>query len=224
MAGIDKTYVSSYEDWKSIIDWCKENEFTCPNGIVLKPINSCYNIDLTKEEVEDWLKEQEEIPVMNTSCSMDYFLIKHCPIKVVQDRMLEVYDEDYVNAIKNGTSEFDTFTYPEPGHHFKLIKKPKWNYIYKWFNNYFHKYVKRGYHVQISTPEEYNYMWYNEEYDRWIYPYELGDDGCGNTAETDCLSIKSLLRKIKKWNLPVGTKVHFYGRYTGESGTILIKK
>ena len=37
-------------------------------------------------------------------------------------------------------------------------------------------------------------------------------------------SLKALLRKIRKWGLPVGSKVSFYGRYLGEEGEVLIKK
>lgn len=219
MAYIDKTYVSSYEEWKSIIDWCKNNSFTCPNGIVIHPINYCYDPDLSKEEVEDWLNESSgEIPIMNTSYSMDYFLIKYCPIELVQNRMKTVYGEEYYNSIKNGTSKFDTFVRKEGGKHIGWIRKPLTNFTYAWYNRYLKKRINRGYSVQVSGD-----FWYNEDYDYWVDDYELGYHS-SNTADTNCRSIKSLIRKVLKWNLPTGTKVRFFGRFTCECGEFIIKK
>ena len=33
MAGIDKTYVETYEDWKSVMDYARNKKFMCPNGM-----------------------------------------------------------------------------------------------------------------------------------------------------------------------------------------------
>lgn len=34
MAGIDKTYVNNYKDYKDVIDYARKTKFECPNGIM----------------------------------------------------------------------------------------------------------------------------------------------------------------------------------------------
>lgn len=227
MAGIDKTYVSNYEDWKEITEYMKNTVFTCPNGIKLEGINYLYYPDIKQEEVEEWLSKRKSIPVMNTTCSMDYFLIKYCPIKVVQDRMNEVYNEDYIEAIKNSTSEYDTFVRPKGGKHVSIIEKPKQRYTYKWFNDYLNRYRKTGFRVTLRYPEslEGAYQEYNEDYDMFIFPFELGyQTESGGFTLTNCKSLKALIRKIIKWKLPIGTKVFVTGAYEEEQCTLLVKE
>lgn len=103
MAGIDKTYCRTWEEYQEVVKWARENKFTCPNGTVIEPIESVY------EWNEDSFDGERKLPILNTSQSLDYFLIKHCPIEIVQERMKEVYGEDYVESIKNRTSEYDLF-------------------------------------------------------------------------------------------------------------------
>ena len=226
MAGIDKTYVETYEDWKSVMDYARNTKFMCPNGIELSLINYCYYPDKSKTEVENWLNNSSgSIPVMNTSNVVDYFLIKECPLEVIQNRMKEVYDEDFYNSVITGTSEYDTFIRPEGGKHVKLVKKPCWNYTAKWYNDYLSKYRRTGYSIQVFLPEPY-YTYcanYNKDFNIWILPNELGE-GEGNYIDTDCMSLKSLINKILSWNLPIGTRIVFGGRYVGESGEFIVKK
>lgn len=225
MAGIDKTYVSSYEDWKEIIDWAKKTVFTCPNGIEFHVIDWCYNSNSTEDDIREWLNEQKEIPVMNTPQELDYFLIKYCPIKVVQNRMREVYDSEFVESVLNGTSVYDTFVYPEFGKHCKFIKKPIISYNSKWWNNYFKKYYRGFYYVDVILPKKYSaYSSYNQNYDIWLMNNELGYPTSGGSVKFEISSLKSLIRKIRKWRLPIGTKVIFEGQYEGSEGEIIITK
>lgn len=221
MAAIDKTYVSSFEEWKEVMDWARTAKFTCPNGMVLNVIDYCYNSDYTEEEIKEWLSEQGEIPVMNTSNELDYFLIKYCPIQLVQDRMRCVYSENYIESVLNGTSKYDKFVKPEVGKHFKCIKKPLWNYTLKWFNQYYNKYFKGFYDVDVMYKG--NYLWYNEICDCWKLDDELGYSTISG-ATVRCHSIKALVRKLKKWNLPVGAIVKVTGKYVGEECEFLVKK
>ena len=107
MAGIDKTYVSSSKDYFDFIEWAKEKKFTCPNGIILSPLDYVYEQD--PETIDERIKEYGRITLMNTPVSMDYFLIKYCPLTFVQDRLREVYPESFIEDINKGISCFDNY-------------------------------------------------------------------------------------------------------------------
>ena len=202
MAAIDKTYTTSWNEYQTLIKWAKETTFTCPDGTKLKPIDYVYS---------HWAKEDFDImgrPVMNTSYVCDYYLIKYCPLDFVQKRMTEVYDEEYVKSIKNGTSEFDTFKKEgKYGTKFRLIKQPKkgmrgnkpFKYKY-WF-------------VQLREPDNVD-LDYNESENRWIWDNEL--TALNGWSSNTCHRFKTrraLERNIRKWKLPIGTIVRVHGRY-----------
>ena len=84
MAAIDKTYTSKWEEYKEYRDWAINQKFVCPNGDVVKPID--YLIKWREEDFDG----VHEKPIMNTPYTLDYFLIKHCPVKFVYDRLREV--------------------------------------------------------------------------------------------------------------------------------------
>lgn len=213
MAAIDKTYVSSYEDWKEIIDWAKKTVFTCPNGIKFHVIDWCYTYsDSTEDDIRDCLNNHKTIPVMNTPQALDYFLIKYCPIKVVQDRLREVYNSDFIDSVLKGISIYDTFVKPNFGKHYKFIKKPK---LY---------YNSICYYVDVTIPKEISlYPSYNMEYNIWLMDNELGYATTHNGSFCFRVkSLKSLIRTFRKWKLPIGTKIDFIGQFEGTDGEIII--
>lgn len=214
MAGIDKTYTSSWEEYQELINWAKNTQFNCPNGIIINPINYIY--ERNKESFNG-----REIPVINSSQSLDYFLIKYCPIQFVQDRMKEVYDDEYYNSIKNGTSEYDTFIRPESGTKIKMIKDSKFHNR-KFFSFYNNRFNKKLVYINIEVQYNNESLWYNEDFDTFILNNELGYWTC-NSADIKCKSIKAVVRKIKKWKLPKGAIVTVFGRYIGESWKFLVK-
>lgn len=209
MAAVDKTYIDNYDDWKRIIDWAKDTEFVCKNGLVFKVIDYCYYPDATEEEIKNWLKEAGSIPVMNTSIELDYYLIKYCPIDIIQNRMKEVYDEDYYNSIKNNESEYDNDSSIEIGKNI-FIKKRKSR------NNYFSKGV-----ADITAIYQGIYLTYNDELQRFLWPNELGYHTSDDFYKIK--SVKSLIRKLRKMNLPKGTFIIVEGFYIHEHMEILIK-
>lgn len=226
MACIDRTYVTSYEEWKEVIGWAKKTEYICPNGLKYKVIDSCYYPDLTEEEVKNWLKKNNEIPVLNTSYSLDYFLIKHCPIKLVQDRMKDVYGEEYVRSVLEGRSNYDLFVYPETGKRIKFIEYPKYRKAGKIYSKYLGKHKKDIYWIEVDIPDN-PYCGYNKDLDKWILDNELGDwTEAGYIGLSSVHSLKALIRKIRKWNLPIGTEIKFEVRNNWEKtkGKIIIKK
>ena len=87
MAGIDKTYTDSYEEYKEFKDWADKQVLTFFNG--------------HKECIGDWVWSYEkddfsngEIPIMNTPTWLDIYLIQNCKSDFVIERMKSVYGED----------------------------------------------------------------------------------------------------------------------------------
>lgn len=221
MAAIDKTYVTTKEEYLEIRNWMENFTKELPNGMILYGGDFIYDV----EDLDEVFPCETGFPVMNTSTTMDYFLIKECPIKLVQDRMKSVYSEDYYNSVKNGTSDFDKFVRPEGGKHVKLIKKPRRNFHYKWYNEYRKKRIRDKFTVDVILPDNV-YSWYYEEYDHWEIPGELVHGRhFSSDATVKVGSVKALKRVVRKWNLPVGTKVRFHAlRYCGMYGEFLITK
>lgn len=205
MAAIDKTYVTNFEDFIRIQNWMKNFVRELPNGTVLYGEDFLYYPDYSEEQIKNlFIETSHEIAVMNTSLSMDYFLIKECPIDIVQNRMKEVYSKEEYEAIKNGTSKYDTFK-RNSGHHIKLLKRSVDSI-----------WAKDKYTVNIELPYKEGCPMYNYEYDIWDLPYELSHGGrCSWAVLTDTKSFKALIRKIINWKLPIGTKVIIRNFYWG---------
>jgi len=210
MAGIDKTYCSSWEKYQEIVNWAKEHEFTCPNGMIIKPFDSIFEYNQ-----EDF--DGDEIPIMGTTWALDYFLIKFCPIKLIQDRMKAVYSQEYLESVWNGNSYFDTFVRPEAGTKVKLIKnKNHSKRLLKCRSPYSNKNIRFPGFVSVYRDDD--QLFYNEDYDAFIFPYELGDY-TGAFVHIKCKSIKAIIRRIRKWNLPKGCTVEVCGQYDEEEWT-----
>lgn len=214
MAAIDKTYLSDYSVYQDFLNWAKKTTYTCPNGLEFKVYNYVYS---------NWPKgamDKSPRPVLNSPQSLDYFLIKYCPFTFVQERMEEVYDKEYVESIRKGTSEYDTFKYPEISTHFKIIKRGESlkskNYLWKL---YFRKSHKQYFWIEGTLGS--SYLHYNKDINRFILPGELGYWTC--TGAYKARTIKALIRSLRKMKIPKGTIIEAYGRYTREKLTIIAK-
>ena len=211
MAAIDKTYTSSWDEYQALIKWARETIFTCPDGTKLKPIDYVYG---------HWTKEDFDVmvrPVMNTSDVCDYYLIKYCPLDFVQERMTEVYSKEYVDSIKNGTSEFDTFTKEgKYGTKCRLIKQPKkglrGNTPFK----------RKYWFIQLREPDEFRFLWYDGKENRWVWTNELTEINGGSDTCQRFKTRKALERHICKWKLPKGTIVEVRGRYIFDTYKYLV--
>ena len=180
MAAIDKTYVSSWEDYKEIRDWAIKTNVTYPNGdIGSKMINWFYFPDLTEND----FKEDKEYVLWNTSEIVDIFLYKHCPFELVQERLKEQYSD--LSCLDR-----EPINEHEIGNHFIIPKKFINRIVYgQW------------YCIEVKYNER--YWGYNAETDQWVSINELGK------FHQYCLYIKltsrkTLARQIRKWNLPKG--------------------
>lgn len=136
MAGIDKTYISSWREFKEIKDWAIKTNVIYPNGINGgKMINWIYYPDLTEK---DFLNNNEHV-LWNTSLAVDVFLYKNCPFKLIQDRLKEQYGNvSYLN--KKSINEH------EIGNHFTLPS------VYTSYSKY-----------AVDLIYNNNYWWYSEK-------------------------------------------------------------
>lgn len=219
MAAIDKTYVNSYKDYMDMVNWAKDKSFTCPNGITLHPSDYIYE-DLTEDY---FIKDGEPryMPIMNTSCSIDYFLIKYCPFDWFRKSMEIAYGEKYINDIINGTSHYDLFSKTNVSTKFKMIRHSddgNYNTPMRARNRYGHKYLPL---LWIEVKLNGRYLRYNKKHDIFLWDGELGD-GSSSVCHA-CKSIRALKRKIRKWKLPKGTIVEAKGRYIGEDWEFICK-
>lgn len=210
MAGIDKTYVSKYSDYKRYYDWClsKNYEFSrLYNGELLTSYFYIYD--------EEDFKNNTDLPICNTPTYMDIYLIRNCPLEFVQNRLKEQYCSEYTK-IKNYKSEYDNFKMDR-------IEKKDCRFTVTW-NNKFCKFKKpwgtRYWWVQVRDSGKYN-LYYDEESDSWVDPRELMP---WNTNTAMVKSFKSLTRKIKKWRFPEGTVLSVTGRYVCDRMTVTVKR
>ena len=123
MAGIDKTYIKTYNQYKEVHEWCKNIVVTFDDTFVknvsFKPFDFIYKYT---EDDFNQLPENGELVLWNTPCYMDQWLIKNCPIDFIQKRLKEQYG-DYYDDIKN--DNFDTYEHNGLAQyiHFNVIKK-----------------------------------------------------------------------------------------------------
>lgn len=153
----------------------------------------------------------EQIVVMYSDPTLDYFLIKYCPLKFVQDYIKEVYDEAEYEAIKTGRSKYDTFIRPESGTKIRMIQNSKFhnNKLPKYYNKYLNKKII---FTEIKVYYNNELLLYNKEYDIFLFRDELGTS-ISNRAVLYNTSLKAIIRKIIKWGLPKGSIVIISGKY-----------
>lgn len=213
MAGIDKTYCKTIAEHEEFKKWVSENKFTTPFGEVIDIADYMYNFDTPIEELQEEIDNGYEITVMNTPTYVDYYLIKYCPIKFVQDRMKKVYPKYYKNIV-DGTSIFDNFNRDSiAGTKVKCIKESE--FCKKDFlDRRKGKKYKVDYWIEVNHDEY--WINYNEDYNYWpIYWHELMSDN-SNVCHKPIKSRKALIRQIRNWKLPKGSIVKWIGCYVGD--------
>ena len=209
MAGIDKTYIKTYNQYKEVCDWCKDIVVTFSGNISFKPYD--FINEYTEDDFNN-LPENRELVLWNTPCYMDQWLIKNCPIDFIQKRLKEQYGDEY-DDIKNGN--FDTYERNGLAQyiHFKVIEKPwsynRFNFLYRDRQNKIRKYKDNKMGIwQVEIDDEYYHWFYNEQYDYWTNEFEgFPYDSFICTIKKKNLNIKSIYRYLRKWNLPAGIKI-----------------
>ena len=198
MASIDKTYTSSYREYREFKDWADTQVVTFFNGHT--------------ECIGDWVYSLEEghfdgreIPIMNTPTWMDAFLIQNCPFEFVQDRMQGVYDDHY-DVLK-----VTPFSRPD---NYKQNRKISIHQVKGGFHV-----CRKPFRVKYWSLQSDNYL-YHRETKTWVGP-DLLYPRSTNTSHIK--SLKALVRHLRKQYLPSGITFELSGRYIGDYYSIKIK-
>lgn len=101
MAGIDKTYLKSWEQFDTVRNWAKETCFTLKNGKTVQMSDFMYYPDLTKQEWDEW--HDEQIRDINELYNKD-------PERFIKERK-EMYGDDWVF---NAEDYFDVVLWNTP--------------------------------------------------------------------------------------------------------------
>ena len=121
MAAIDRTYITSLEQYDEIMEWVNKQK------IQRTPAGEYWHIReylyYDREAVKDLLTRYSEVPLWSTPSIVDAWLKENCPIKLIQDRLFYQYwdypiceEESYIPATR-----------------FKILEKPNFNYRGSWF-------------------------------------------------------------------------------------------
>lgn len=107
----------------------------------------------------------------------------------------------------------------ERGTHVRLTKSPNGKKTIP-----FERPLKGMWWVSVENAnDKYDFMWYNKDTDTW----DFGDEYVISKWKSDTAYVKTitaLKRKIRKWKLPIGTKVIATGRYIGEEYEFVVTK
>lgn len=135
MAGIDKTWFRTWDQYKEVHDWAESvGRVTDEYGNTFRPLDFMYDWTVESyhkayiEQIKYFKKKSDvsdpekyiEFILWNTPTYFDVWLIRNCPIDFIQDRLREQYEGEY-DDIKNHVSIYDS-TRADAGDKFKVKK------------------------------------------------------------------------------------------------------
>lgn len=205
MAGIDKIYTTSFEEYKEFKQWADAQYITF--------------FDDYKVRVGDWVRsfqesdfDGDELPIAVTPTWIDIYLIQNCKSDFVLARMKEVYGDAEYESLGG----IDLKSPPPDGY-----RKNRKIIIKRTDRTRFPLYSRPNHGRSSWAIQSLDGFWYNEESRRWVdldqhYPSNT------NTAHVD--SVKGVVRHMRNQYLPVGARFTLYGIYPDEDYTIIISK
>lgn len=201
MAAIDKIYVTHSWQYDEFKEWCKKQPlFTDKYGKKESILNYLF-----KYNAGEWHNER---PIFMAPYFIDAYVIRNCPYDYIQKELKINYGDDY-EKIKDGELYIKPTTNKDyvRGNHFKCTKHP---------SHYYNRPLDSKYWWVDVFPPNLLGFWYHKDTDSWdsFDEYVISDwtSSCAYVK-----TIKALKRKIRKWKLPVGTKVRVTGRYMADT-------
>ena len=238
MAAIDKTYVTKQELLEAI-DWAKKvGQVEMENGYIFRPLNFIYaHNDLEDPHYFD--EEYDEYVLWNTPIWFDRWLWNNCTLEFVKKRLMyQYYEEDrkkfenYVYRNLKSNSDFGS-------QHYTFLKEPNWKGP-KWFMSHGRKDNpwpdKKGmqtYFIDIKTPQNDNYDWwndelvYNDQLNDWVLRKDMlpyGGQYVWQYYHKNPPTKKAIIRELRRWYIPKGYIVRVYQlAYKGMDFEILVR-
>ena len=221
-------------------EWTEERFNDCIQR-ELKRVEESYSRGDYKWHLDEGLMTQEEydnfipldhvsgIPVWNTPKYFDVWLIRNCPFDFIQNRLKEQYgggwsketfshpDEDNMyTQIKNRVSCYDTYQRNGLGKNIRINKN-----LFPIFKSELTYRIWT--HIEVDFPDE-KYIDYYEDHDCWACSNDLKHN-TGNSSSCfryiGYMKPKTIFRKLQKWDLPEGSKIHveYIYKYTPKGPT-----
>lgn len=204
MAGIDKTYTDSYENYKMFKVWADSQSVKFFNGHV-------ENIGDYVWQLEENDFQHGEIPIMNSQTWLDVYLLQHCKSQFVLDRLNEVYGESTIKDFKQHK------LWTQPSNEYRPYRQIKIKCCES-SNFPLHNHVYDG-KMRWWVQSQNGYL-YHEKSKTWVSPDSLYPS---NTNTAHIKSIKGVVRHLRKQYLPKGISFRIIGRYVGEEYVAQIK-
>lgn len=211
MAGIDKTYTNSWQDYREFKDWADTQTLRFFDGH--KECIGHWVWEYTEEDFIECNARNGELAVMNTPTWLDAYLIQHCQSAFVLDRMRQVYSAESFNELR----AVDLTAPPsvEFKQNRKIVIKPiKGRTKFPLNNKCFQKFRKNWW---LQSNDR---LWYNMDTKRWVHHEQYYPH---NTNTSYVSSVKALIRQLRKQYLPKGVSFHLIGSCIGEEFEVLIK-
>ena len=240
MAGIDKTYVTCWEDYKAVRDWAESiGTVTDDFGNIFAPLDWMAeyeesefkeSIEAQKESYRNYYKDPEHVRQAKDALGEDWepdkegigeLTIWNTPtyfdIWLIRncpiDFIQERLKQQYASCyteLKEKRSEYDTFVRPAASKHFTIL--PLFS---------FPRIRQKDHKLYLAV--ESNEWVYNDETGKWYHYLECREF---NTSVMDIkgpITRRKFRRVIQKCGFPAGLKLRVYGNYE-DYFEVVIKK
>lgn len=218
MASIDKFYTRNKEKARQLISFITNAgrvHIGSLNGTdyYLTPANYLY---IREDEIDqyDWTTEH---PLWNSPYAMDKWLWENCKDQDVLDDIKWKYGIEDSMTKEEIANKFFVIPDVQFGTHFSILKKCP---------QCLRRTGKELWFIDVhytSDNERSRYWFYNEDDDMFV-PYCIPWTSSTMMTERKLINERSIKRFVRKYRLPVGSEVHFYGKYVGQEWIIKIKK